>query len=919
MIPILFPPTATDFSTRGLGPLSDCISCTVTEQRNGIYELEIQYPLTGLHYADITDRSIILAIPSPYRAAQPFRVYQITRSMSGTATIYAQHLSYDLAGVPVEPFSQDSLAMALSWLSTHSAIDNPFSFSADFSSSADFGFSVPTACRSLLGGVDGSILDVYGGEYEFDGYDVILHRQRGGDNGVTIRYGKNLTDLSQDSSTADLITGIYPYWQDSETGALVTCSPAVVSAPGTYDFQQVIPVDFTSDFEEQPTPEQLRDRAEQYISDNSIGVPSVSTTISFVQLEQMSGYEDLSLLERCDLCDTVTVEYPALGVSAKAKIVTVATDVLLERYNSMEIGSVRANVAQTIGNQQAAIDNQQQEVDKINDTFPSRWQQSMYELAQKITGQTDSHVMFHPMEYPSVIIIAKNTDLTAAGNSALYLSSAGLAGTDDLAAALQNPGLFRTAITIDGHIIGERITGLEIHGDQIVGGIVKSDDGSVWIDLTTGEAYVPRIIGTVGNNIHFGVEQGTFNIDGANYSGMRFYRLQNVAPPFEDIEGDYFQILKTASGTWLRAISDSGKDVILELVGADGTAGGRVFSVMGGAGLNRQFAVYETGRVDIARELWVGQWASGGIAGARIESGGNVVSKGGGFYAQNTNGDNIAYMLPDGTVHGVNISGFNGTFTGAVSGTTVSGATGQFSGTVNAQDFRLNGDGRAGMRQFNDSSFGVTYPDTTNLHISVLNSSGNGSTVMTFSPAGDIQMYRGLNTNGNAILYPHGTSFVVAGLDENGTLQNMIVVGSATSTADGRMANFYTHANFNNYTIYNTHIGTLSDRRYKKYVAKSQESALDIVDRMGMYRYTYKKAAGEGLAEKKVRFGQMADELQEVYPEAVIQDSASGTLYIDKMELVDLLLKSVQELSEKVKSLETKISERKETVNANRG
>ena len=237
MIPILFHPAATDFSTRGLGPLSDCISCTVTEQRNGIYELEMQYPLTGLHYEDIADRSIILAIPSPYRAAQPFRVYQITRNMNGTATIYAQHLSYDLAGIPVTPFSQSSLTMALTWLKTHSAIDNPFSFSADFSSSASFGFTVPTVCRSLLGGVDGSLLDVYGGEYEFDGYDVILHRQRGGDNGVTIRYGKNLTDLSQDSSTADLVTGIYPYWQNSETGDLVTCSPAVVSAPGTYHFQ----------------------------------------------------------------------------------------------------------------------------------------------------------------------------------------------------------------------------------------------------------------------------------------------------------------------------------------------------------------------------------------------------------------------------------------------------------------------------------------------------------------------------------------------------------------------------------------------------------------------------------------------------------------------------------------------------------
>lgn len=843
MIPILFHPAATDFSTRGLGPLSDCISCTVTEQRNGIYELEMQYPLTGLHYEDIADRSIILAIPSPYRAAQPFRVYQITRNMNGTATIYAQHLSYDLAGIPVTPFSQSSLTMALTWLKTHSAIDNPFSFSADFSSSASFGFTAPTACRSLLGGVDGSLLDVYGGEYEFDGYDVILHRQRGGDNGVTIRYGKNLTDLSQDSSTADLVTGIYPYWQDSETGALVTCSPAIVSAPGTYDFQQVIPVDFTVDFEEQPTPQQLQGRAEQYISDNSIGVPTVSTTVSFVQLEQMSGYEDLSLLERCDLCDTVTVEYPALGVSAKAKIVTVVTDVLLERYNSVEIGSVRANVAQTIGNQQTAIDNQQQEVDKINETFPSRWQQSMYELAQKITGQTDSHVIFSPMEYPSVIIIAESTDLTAAGNSALYLSSAGLAGTDDLAAALQNPGLFRTAITIDGHIIGERITGLTIEGQQIVGGIIRSQDGSVWIDLTGGEAYVPRLIGSAGNNVYYGMEQGIVTVGGAQFAGMRFYRLQNVAPPFADIEGDYFQVLRSNTTTYnyvrLRAINSDGNDVVIDLIGDNGSVSGNgdILQVRADSALSIKLKLTQDGWLSVPGGISFGPSAgvggSVGLTGGRLESGGNFVSNNGGFYAQN-NGQNVASIAADGTAR---------------------------ADTVTARRYQMTGDVRAGLQQFSDNSFGLTFPSTTLLRISY-NSSGDSYTpLMTFSPTGSIEVYQNLNLNGWSIL-------------------------------------------------------NQSDRRLKKYITDSKEKALTIIDAIPMRQYTYKVGAPGALPNKKVRFGQIAQELYDVYPEAVVHDEDKDEWYIDKMALIDPLIKAVQELSAKVTSLESELKTWKENANA---
>lgn len=849
MIPILFPSTATDFSTRGLGPLSDCISCTVTEQRNGIYELEMQYPLTGLHYSDIDDRSIILAIPSPYRAAQPFRVYQITRNMNGTATIYAQHLSYDLAGIPVEPFSQDSLTMALTWLSTHSAIDNPFSFSADFSSSASFGFTAPTACRSLLGGVDGSLLDVYGGEYEFDGYDVILHSQRGGDNGVTIRYGKNLTDLSQDSSTADLVTGIYPYWQNSETGDLVTCSPAVISASGTYDFQQVIPVDFTSDFEEQPTPEQLQDRAEQYISDNSIGVPAVSTTVSFVQLEQMSGYEDLALLERCDLCDTVTVEYPALGVSAKAKIVTVVTDVLLERYNSMEIGSVRANVAQTIGNQQNAIDSQQQEVNKINETFPSRWQQSMYELAQKITGQTDSHVIFSPMEYPSVIIIAESTDLTSAGNSALYLSSAGLAGTDDLAAALQNPSLFKTAITIDGQIIGERITGLTIEGQQIVGGIIKNKDGSVWIDLTGGEAYVPRLIAVTDKGGEcYGIEQGTFNLSGAEYKGIRFFRMINVAPPFDSPEGDYFQVLRGSSNPYgyvrLRAINSDGNDVVIDLIGDNGAVSGSgdILQVRADSTLSIKLKLTQDGWLSVPGGISFGPSAgvgsSVGVTGGRLEPGGNFVSNNGGFYAQ-MNGNNIAYIRSDGEMRGVRAD---------------------LSDTVTARRYQMAGDTRAGLQQLSDHSFALTFPRTTFLRISY-NSSGDSYTpLMVFSPTGSIEVYQNMNLNGWSIL--------------------------------GQ-----------------------SDRRLKKYITASKEKALPILEAIPMRQYTYKVGAPGALPNKKVRFGQIAQELYEVYPEAVVHDEEKDEWYIDKMALIDPLIKAVQELSAKVTALEEKLNG-KENVNA---
>lgn len=354
MIPILFSATETQFDTQGLGALTDAISCIATEERNGMFELTMQYPMSGIHFEDITDRCIIYAIPSPYRLPQPFRVYRITKPMNGIVTVYAQHLTYDLSGVPLNPFTAANAPDAMAGLQSNAAVDSPFMFWTDKDTVAQFSVSVPSATRAVLGGQTGSILDVYSGEYEWDKYTVKLHGQRGQDNGVVIRYGKNLTDIEQDRNISNVATGIYPYWKGSDD-TLVTCEPKVVPAPGTYDFTRVVPVDFSQDFEEQPTPQQLQERAEQYVQANKIGVPTVSIKASFVQLEQTEEYKDLALLEKCDLCDTVTIQFEALGVDAKAEIVKIETDVLLERYNSVEIGDARTNIADTIAGQQQEI------------------------------------------------------------------------------------------------------------------------------------------------------------------------------------------------------------------------------------------------------------------------------------------------------------------------------------------------------------------------------------------------------------------------------------------------------------------------------------------------------------------------------------------------------------------------------------
>lgn len=355
--PILYSATETNFSNNGLGILGDCVSCEVTEEANGIFELAMQYPMGGIHYEDIVDRAIIKSKADQFRDPQLFRVYAISKPMSGVVTVLAEHISYDLSGIPVSPFSAQNAPAALSGLKSSAVVDCPFEFWTDKDTSGEFIVSVPSSIRSRLGSVTGSILDVYGGEFEFDNYTVKLHNNRGMNRGVSIRYGKNLTDIKQEHNCASVATGIYPYWAGDVDGntVLVELPEKIINAKGTYNFVRIRTLDLSSEFEEQPTVEQLRAKAEKYVEANNIGIPTVSLSVSFAQLEQSEEYKGLKLLERVSLFDTVNVEFPALGVSATAKAVKIIYDALADRVKSITLGSVRANIADTIVEQQQEI------------------------------------------------------------------------------------------------------------------------------------------------------------------------------------------------------------------------------------------------------------------------------------------------------------------------------------------------------------------------------------------------------------------------------------------------------------------------------------------------------------------------------------------------------------------------------------
>ena len=362
MIPILYPSTETAFADNGLGMLSDAAACYVDCALNGAYELELRYPVAGARFSDLALRGIVLAAPDPESQAQPFRIYRITKALGGLVTVYARHLAYDLQGITVAPFAAVGAPAALAGLKANAVTSCPFDFSTDKTdTTATMAVQVPTAIWSQLGGQEGSVLDQFGGEYEFDRFAVKLHTRRGQNRGVSIRYGKNLTSLQQDENCASCYTGVYPYWISAD-GDLVQLEQRVVYASGTFDYVKILPLDLSQEWEEAPTGAQLLARAQRYITDNEIGVPAVSWDVSFVQLEQTQEYKGQALLERVALGDQVEVIFPALGVQTTARAVSTRYNVLLDRFESVTLGSIRSNIATTIADTSATA---QENADKI--------------------------------------------------------------------------------------------------------------------------------------------------------------------------------------------------------------------------------------------------------------------------------------------------------------------------------------------------------------------------------------------------------------------------------------------------------------------------------------------------------------------------------------------------------------------------
>ncbi|MBQ0142251.1 MAG: phage tail protein [Prevotellaceae bacterium] len=484
----LFESTETEFISNGFGLLSDAISCLVVEERNGEFELTMEYPIGGTHHDKLLMRNIIFVKPNPFDDPQPFRIYEIEKPINFVMTIHAHHISYDLSGYPVSSFSASGINNAISGLSKNCPLDCPFIFSTDIVSSKEFLVDTPTSIRSTLGGSEGSFIDLYGGEYLFDKFNVKLLKNRGRDNGVIIEYGKNLTDFAQDENIDNVYTGVFPYVMVEETTnnvtekRMITVPEKIVRPEGKYSYEKILTLDMSSEFDGEPSPDQLREATKKYISENNIGVPEVSLSLSFIQLSNDKQYADLKALETIHLCDYVTIKFPLINVTVTSKCIKTEYDVLSGSYTSIELGDAKSDLAETISVQAKEIkniptmDSVESAVTKATKTITGGL--GGYVVLNSSTG-TDAPDEILVMDRPS---IQQSNKIWRWNKNGLGFSKNGYNGPYEL------------AMTINGEIVADFITAGTLSGKILQLGTVDSaklsddirnfvDVGSLWLSF----------------------------------------------------------------------------------------------------------------------------------------------------------------------------------------------------------------------------------------------------------------------------------------------------------------------------------------------------------------------------------------------------------------------------------------------------
>ena len=352
--PILYKANETNFEHLGVSVLSDASKCHVSREKNGVYILEFEYPVNGKDVDKIKEGMYIKSDAGYRTKNQRFVVSKITKTQN-EFKIYCQHISQvkttmNAIRPDITLTSVSAMGALTAWRDNLLDSRDEFFVNSDITTVNSTTWKVENIenARDALGGKAGSILDVWGGEYEFDNLNITLHQSMGIDNPTIIAYGKNLLDLEQEQSILETYTSVFPfkkYTDDNNREQLITLPEILLDSTHLNKFthRRILKVDFSND-ENIKTVEQLRSKAESYIKSNNVGVPKTNLKINYQDLSKVEGVFDNPALEQIDLCDRLKVYYSELGImNESAKVVKVVWDVILEENHEIEVGDGRSS------------------------------------------------------------------------------------------------------------------------------------------------------------------------------------------------------------------------------------------------------------------------------------------------------------------------------------------------------------------------------------------------------------------------------------------------------------------------------------------------------------------------------------------------------------------------------------------------
>ncbi|MBK0029255.1 phage tail spike protein [Lactococcus sp. S47] len=552
-IMILHDKTNNNWNSQGLGPLSEAMNPQVTRERNGAYELNFSYPVKGVLFKELLMGRWIVADagPSQTAKAQRFEIAEITKPKNGIVTVYCEHYRYQLLRsiVKIGPKIENvSAQTVLNQLLVQMEPKSDFGFTSDIVTKSSIDFTDPSKfsnAQEVLGGVQGSILDNFGGEYLFDNNRVKLLSNAGVERNVIIAYGKNLTDISQEESIESTYTSVYGWAKlDEEDGQIITLPETYLDSDyvDNYTQRRIKMVDFSQDKPANTT--DLRNLVTKYIKNNKVGIPKVNIKTSYVDLASSVMDAQLTNLEEIDLCDWVTVLFNQLDINTSAQIIKTVWNVALDKFDSLELGEASTNMSKVISDSQPDLNNITDKIGWLDD--------AQKEASDILNNPGKGNVVIYPsLADPQEILIMDTKDVNTAKNvwkwnaGGLGFSSTGYKGTYGL--AMTNNGAIVADRMTTGtlralDIIGVSISGSDITGTNIISGLIK---GAQFVQNdNTGSAILGMKYGKLG----------FFNSESAAIEGNNAF-----ASVYGDSNGGG-TLLMHAGSTYLRIYGNGGSN-----------------------------------------------------------------------------------------------------------------------------------------------------------------------------------------------------------------------------------------------------------------------------------------------------------------------------------------------------------------------